>query len=349
MLTLKLSEAEILTLRYEMYHYPDALVQKRLHSIYLKATHPELNCTQIGDYVGFHRKTVSACIHSYNTSGLGALKYNNYGTNQSELCKNQTTIIEHLTTNPPACLAQAKEQIEALTGQVRSLSSVRTFLRKNKFRFRKIGHIPAKADTEKQGFFLENSLNPIIEKAKKGEIALFFADSAHFVMGAFLCCLWSISRLFIPSPSGRQRLNVIGAIDAISKEIYFQTNTTYVNAITIVEFLRYLRRQVAELPIVIVLDNAKYQHCKLVIEIAQTLGITLLFLPPYSPNLNLIERVWKFVKKKVLYAKYYQNFQHFQNAITNALYEANHKYQTEIDSLITLNFQLFENVTFYPK
>ena len=317
-----------------MYHYPDALVQKRLHCIYLKATNPKLNCSEIGQYVALHRKTVSACIHLYNTSGLNALKYNNYGTNQSELAKNQTTIIDSLTAHPPTSLAQAKEQIQALTGLVRSVSSIRNFLRKNKFCFRKIGHIPAKADREKQLIFLENTLNPMIEKAKNGEIVLLFADSAHFVMGAFLSCLWSMARLFIPSPSARKRLNVIGAIEALSKEVYCQTNTTYVNANTLADFLRYLSRQITSLPIVIILDNARYQHCKFVIEVAQSLGITLLFLPPYSPNLNIIERLWKFVKKKVLYAKYYQNFQLFQNAIANAFYETNGVVATLLSLLI---------------
>jgi transposase len=349
MLTIKLSEAEISTLRYEMYHYPDAIVQKRLHVIYLKGTQNKLSCNQIGSYTGLHRATVSAIIHTYNSGGIAALKYNNYGTNTSELQQYRTTIIEDLIDNPVYCLAQAKERVENLTGQVRSLSSIRTFLRANNFRLRKIGHIPAKADTEKQLVFLEKELNPIIEKAKNGDLSLFFMDSAHFVLGAFLCSLWSINRLFIPSPAGRQRLNVIGAINAITKQLYCQTNTSYVNAFTVTDFLRFLRRQIPKLPIVIVLDNARYQHCKFAVDIAQSLGITFLFLPPYSPNLNIIERLWKFVKKKVLYAKYYSNFNLFQTAITECLYQVNNKYHHEVDSLCTLNFQTFENVTFYPK
>jgi transposase len=213
MLTIKPSDAEISTLRYEMYHYPDAIVQKRLHVIYLKGTEPSLSCSQIGVYTGLHRTTVSAIIYTYNDSGISALKFNNYGTNISELHKYKTTIIQDLTDNPVHCLAQAKERIESLTGQIRSLSSIRTFLRANDFRLRKIGHIPAKADTEKQIVFLEKELNPIIEKAKIGDLALFFMDSAHFVLSSFLCSLWTISRIFIPSPAGRQRLNVIAAME----------------------------------------------------------------------------------------------------------------------------------------
>ena len=69
----------------------------------------------------------------------------------------------------------------------------------------------------------------------------------------------------------------------------------------------------------IILDNARYQHCALVIEKARELKIRLVFLPPYSPNLNLIERLWKFVKRKVLYNRYYPKYEQFYIAIANYL------------------------------
>ena len=77
-------------------------------------------------------------------------------------------------------------------------------------------------------------------------------------------------------------------------------------------------------------------------ELAKSLGIELLYLPPYSPNLNLIERLWKFVKKKCLYAKYYEDFTQFSVAISGCLEEANVKYKEELNSLLTLRFQRFD-------
>jgi transposase len=68
-----------------------------------------------------------------------------------------------------------------------------------------------------------------------------------------------------------------------------------------------------------VLDNARYQRCALVHSVANSLGIELLYLPPYSPNLNLIERLWKFVKKHCLYSKYYADFTAFTHAIEDCL------------------------------
>ena len=73
-----------------------------------------------------------------------------------------------------------------------------------------------------------------------------------------------------------------------------------------------------EVPITIIMDNAKYQRCELVKNLAEKLKIELLFLPSYSPNLNIIERLWKWVKKDCLYCKYYEKFNDFKIAIENS-------------------------------
>lgn len=162
------------------------------------------------------------------------------------------------------------------------------------------------------------------------------------MLSAFLGYLWSFTRIFIKAPSGRQRFNVLGAINAISKELVLVTNTSYITSIEICEMLvKIAMRRTRGVPITIVLDNARYQRCKLVIAKAEELGIELLFLPPYSPNLNLIERLWKFVKKEVLYGKYYDQFDKFQAAITNCLSQTETKHKKALDSLLTLKFQTF--------
>jgi len=97
-----------------------------------------------------------------------------------------------------------------------------------------------------------------------------------------------MTRLFIKAAAGRNRINVLGAVNAITKEVVTLSNTTYINAETIIAFLKQLKKHYGELPLKIVLDNARYQHCKLVEEAAKELNITLLFLPSYSPNLNII-------------------------------------------------------------
>jgi len=110
--------------------------------------------------------------------------------------------------------------------------------------------------------------------------------------------LWSLTRIFIQAPAGRQRFNVLGAINAITQELVTVTNDAYINAESVCVLLDKLHNLNLGVPITLFLDNARYQHCALVIEKAISLQIELCFLPSYSPNLNLIERLWKFIKKK---------------------------------------------------
>ena len=153
-----------------------------------------------------------------------------------------------------------------------------------------------------------------------------------------------MQRLFVKTPAGRQRLNVLAALNAVTREIVSVANTSYVTAHTVCDLLRELAARHVEVPITLVLDNARYQRCALVQQTAAQLQIELLFLPPYSPNLNLIERFWKFVKKKVLYGKYYATHTAFQEAILNCIAKATTAYPDELASLLTWNFQTFEAV-----
>ena len=209
----------------------------------------------------------------------------------------------------------------------------------------KVGHIPAKADPCQQQTFLEGELQPRLQEAQRGERHLFFVDAAHFVLQPFLGFLWCFARVFIQAPSGRQRFNVLAALHAVSRQVVTVTNDSYINAHSVAILLRELADTFSDLPITLVLDNARYQHFRFIIDLATQLEIELLFLPPYSPNLNLIERLWKFVKKECLYSQYYQTFADFKRAITCCLADTQGKHQSALASLLSLNFQTFENAT----
>lgn len=155
-------------------------------------------------------------------------------------------------------------------------------------------------------------------------------------------------RLFVQAPAGRRRFNVLGALNAITHELVLITNDTYINAESVCELLRKIALMNIGLPITLVLDNARYQKCKIVAALASNLNIELLFLPAYSPNLNLIERLWKFVKKEVLYSKYYSDFGSFKHAISDCLNQTHTMYKTQLDSLLTLKFQVFRKCNLVP-
>jgi transposase len=146
-------------------------------------------------------------------------------------------------------------------------------------------------------------------------------------------------RVVVRAPSGRQRFNVLGALNAVTHQIVTVTNETYINSFSVCALLEKIGELALQEPITLVMDNARYQRCGLVMEKAKELDIELLFLPPYSPNLNLIERLWKFVKKECLYATYYENFALFKQAIATCLSETTGRHQPALSTLLTLTFQ----------
>jgi len=208
--------------------------------------------------------------------------------------------------------------------------------------------IPAKADPEKQATYLQSELEPRLTEAQAGKRAVFFVDAAHFVLAPFLGFVWSLVRIFIQAPAGRQRFNVLGALNAITHELITVTNDTYINAESVGALLRKLAALNLGVPITVFLDNARYQKCAAVLALAASLKIELCHLPAYSPNLNLIERLWKFVKRQCLYSKYYADFATFKTAIETCLSETHTTHKTALDSLLTLRFQTFEKAQFMP-
>lgn len=196
-----------------------------------------------------------------------------------------------------------------------------------------------------QGRFLDGELKPRLEAAQAGQGHLFFVDAAHFVFGTFLCCLWSFVRIFVRAASGRQRFNVLGAWNAVTRELTYVANTTVVNTETMCELLRKIAALHLTGPITLVLDNARYQRNAAVQALAEELKITLLFLPSYSPNLNLIERLWKFLKRRALYGRYHPTFADFRTAIEEQLAQLSTTHRTSLESLMTHNFQQFADVS----
>ena len=140
-----------------------------------------------------------------------------------------------------------------------------------------------------------------------------------------------------------KRFNILGALNAVTKEVITVENDSYITAIQVKELIEKIVNLGLTMPITLILDNARYQKCKLIKEEAEKHGIELLYLPPYSPNLNLIERLWKLVKKKCLYGKYYEDFNKFSTTISKFVKNAHVENKEEVESLLTLRFQTFNH------
>jgi transposase len=180
-----------------------------------------------------------------------------------------------------------------------------------------------------------------LRQAERGRRSVLFVDAAHFVYGPILGFVWCLVRQFVSAPAGRQRYSVLGALDAISKQVIRVTTTGGVGAEAVCALLRAVAAAGLRRPITLVLDNARYQHTADVKALARSLRIELLYLPSYSPNLNLIERLWKFVKKEALASRYRATFDEFTSAIDDCLDNLHTRHRDRMESLLTPNFQTF--------
>jgi DNA phosphorothioation-dependent restriction protein DptG len=183
-----------------------------------------------------------------------------------------------------------------------------------------------------------------MSKAMKNKLTLLFLDGSHFVMGCdFLGYIYGKTRRFIKTFSGRKRYNVLGALNFMTKKVTTVANDTYITAAEVCEMLWRVGAEYTGKPLHIVLDNARYQKCEVVRNLAQELGIVLHYIPPYSPNLNLIERLWKHVKAR-LRSKYYDRFDDFKDTIDSIIEDTSKGSKNFIDKLIGELVQIFDTL-----
>lgn len=288
-----------------------------------------------------HANTVTNYLKEWTEGGLPAVVEDKYYRPSSVMEPFMACLRCSFAAAPVADAKAAVARIEALTGVRLSESQARRTLHKLGMKYRKAAALPGKCDAQLQFDFFQREMLPRLEEAAKGERKVFFVDAAHFVMGAFLGMLWCFGRRFIKTAPGRQRYSVLGAVDSHSKEIISVSTDGTVSAALVSELLDKIRAAHPTEPITLILDNARYQRCKEVAAHAAKANIELLFLPAYSPNLNLIERLWKLTKKKCLTNQHYPVFAEFRAAIDDCLLKMSGEYLAELKSLLTLNFQFF--------
>ena len=348
-LRVRLTEEQQRVVNEERSSHPNARIREKMLVLWL--LHNGVKRQDAAKIVGVSRATVQRYVAAFREDGLEGLRQWNVNRPVSEMAAYRDLIRESFEKQPVRTVAEACERIFQLTGLRRGPSQVRKFVKDMGLKFLRVRPIPVPPPKtlaehiETQTTFHDAELKPRLDAAEAGDGHVFFVDAAHFVFGTFLCCLWSFTRIFVRAASGRQRFNVLGAWNAVTRELIAVTNTTVVNTETMCELLRKLAAVGLTGPITLVLDNARYQRNAVVQALAKQLGITLLYLPSYSPNLNLIERLWKFIKRRALYGRYHPTFAHFQAAIQEVLDGLSTTHAEKLKSLMTLKFQRFEDVS----
>jgi transposase len=336
-------------LAHDRYHHPDPRVQRKMEVLWLKSH--GLNHDDIAADADVSRRTVQRYLDEYLEGGLSRLRCCRWHQPQSALVEPEVSLEESFLKHPPRSAKQARAIIAPQTGIHRGLSQVRHFLKDRLgFRWRQTGAIPVPPKktvaehAREQATFLQEKLEPRLKQARQGRSQVFFVDAAPFVFAPFLGCLWCAARRFVRAASGRKRSNVLGALDAVTHRLIRVTNHDSINAESVCVLLRAVAEAGVGLPITLVLDNARYQKCAVVQALAESLKIELLYLPGYSPNLNLIERLWRFVRKESLNSTDYEAFEQFTTAIDECLDGLSTTHKREMETLMTHKFQMFGDV-----
>ncbi|MDR1883532.1 MAG: transposase [Prevotella sp.] len=181
---------------------------------------------------------------------------------------------------------------------------------------------------------------------RKAAKELFILPAPFILFMVHLSLVYGVWREFSCQLLPVAGYNVLGATDAVSHDFISVCNTSHINSLSVCELPEKIsvKHEKDSIPVTIVPDNVGYQHCAYVVDRAKELKIKLLFLPSYSPNLNIIEHLWKWTKKDCLDCKHYSKFPEFVEAINHSRAKtANKENRDALNTHLSLNFQLYDN------
>lgn len=288
--------------------------------------------------------TVRNHFKRYKKGGVAELLRMSYVGSEALLDAEQLRALdEHLQSKVYQTAAEVARYVEQRWGVRYTASGMTALLHRLGYVYKKPKLLPGKhPPVETQEAFIAKYKDL---KENKGENdVIVFVDAAHPQHNPVLGCGW-IKRgkqQTIPSNTGRERLNINGAINIENLDFQYRFDPIIDSASAIALFRQLEDVYPSAARIIVICDNARYYKSKAVAEYLKTSRIQLEPLPPYSPNLNLIERFWKFFKKQVLYNHYYPRFDDFQTACKVFFAELD-CYAPQLRTLLTENFQIIRD------
>jgi len=262
---------------------------------------------KVSEALMFDEGTLHHYVKRYKEGGIKDLISNRFFGGTGKLESHEEAILDQeLQENIYLDAKSVVDYIWKTFGIKYSVRGVTELLKRLGFVYKKPKIIPGKADPEAQKEFLEKYEE--LKDNLKSTDKILFMDGVHPQHNTVAACGWikKGEEKEIKSNSGRQRININGALDIEEYKVTITMEET-LNAITILNLLTKLRKVYKNAgKLYIICDNAGYYKTENVKIEAEKLNIEFVFLPPYSPNLNLIERLWKFYRKKVMYNQYYE-------------------------------------------
>ena len=291
---------------------------------------------KIAEYFFLTERSISNYRDRYKQGGLEEL-LNDYYTGRTAYLspEEQSKLTLELESKVYPTTKSVISHIKKEFGVVYTVGGITTLLHKLGFSYKKPKGVPGKAKTEEQEAFVKR-YNRV---KKKGLV--YFADSTHPMLNPILSAGWirKGKEYEVKTNSGRQRVNINGAIEMKTLNVVSRS-CKRVNGSSMCDLLRAIRLKHPKVKkIHLILDNAPYNKSNQVRDLAWKLKIKILYLPAYSPNLNPIERLWKFMKKEVMANRYYPDLETFQKELMLFL-RGIRKHRQELSTLITDNFHI---------
>jgi transposase len=295
---------------------------------------------QVKDALLIDDETLRSYVKKYQEGGLpGLLKVDYKGSEPYLSIRQLELLCQELDSNIYLTTQEVTKFIENTFKVSYSQSGMRDLLHRLGYEYKKPKLVPGNPDKEAQEIFAQQYEEFMLNKSE--EVEVLFLDAVHPEHNAMAAYGWLKrgEKREIRTNSGRERLNLHGAINAETLEVTVIESES-INDDSTIQLLNILENKYAiAATIFVILDNARYHYSRKVQKFLSSSKIKLVFLPSYSPNLNLIERLWKFFKKKVLYNTYYPGIDEFRQACIK-FFKHIEQYNNELVSIMNAEFEL---------
>ena len=299
--------------------------------------------TQISQALMLDEVTLRRYVKLFQTKGVDGLLEYRYTGGQSKLTPIQEQELKlFLKINTQRTASAVLKHIQKKYHTTFSVIGITKLLHRLGFSYKKPKVVPGKADSVKQAVFLKTYRE--IKAGLRANDQVYFADSTHPEHNTKPSYGWILkgkeNDKFVKTNTGRERLNLTGALNLTNKTAVVMESET-INSNSIIKLFNKLATKHPVGKIHLILDNASYHHAKVVKTwLKKHRRFKLNFLPPYSPNLNLIERLWLFFHLKVTWNRYFATFEEFRSESLK-FFKHLSKYKLELDTLLADNFQVF--------
>jgi len=296
---------------------------------------------EIAEFLFLNPTTIKCQIKEYRINQK--LKPSNGGS-QSKLTESQTKeLSSHLESRTYVKVKDIVDYIQKTYGKKYTISGLTDWLKAQCFTYKKPKGVPSKLDEESQKEFILNYRK--LEKELLENEEILFMDSCHPTQATKFGYGWikKGKEKQIKTTASRTRINITGAINIKSRKVITEKYKTINSESTIEFFKKVLLFYTKAKKIYIIVDGAAYNKSKAVVDFIKDKKIELLILPPYSPNLNPIERLWKIMNEYVRNNRHFENAKSFRRAIEDFFSDTIPRITGKLYSRINSNFQIIQN------